>query len=383
MEIVDRLEPGSKLQFLYIRQIINLRESEIQEVMQSGFGNTAVYSKILKTYIQLLQKYSPAELEDELEKTFYAPAEFLPIIRKCSNLPAAAVLYRRDKNFQASLNIYLDLIAETIKSMFGCSSSFPALKARFQKYVNGALYVAQEDLIESNSSSAIWYVVLDRIYNGIKLAREELGERAEAEKVGEYLAGQAKYVLDKTLEYVKPLEILERLTEKYGELEIGLYREALAYVLSACTYQLNVMKTAVRTTRRYAYKELTRYCMEAREGTMAGEVCSKCNERVVDNELACFACGHVFHIDCVNEQNKCHMCIDVSEVMAKKGKDNFHGVESKVIRIGEKHISRVGSSSLITMVNTKKMKQMKRLEVFDRTHCSAISLFMDTSESLN
>jgi len=373
---LSHLSSTSKSRYLYIKELIRVKEAKIEEAKSED------HDKLLEEYIGLMQKFDPEEVEVEVKKPFYLPRKLIPILKESNNLPALAMLHRLNKDFQIALSLYIKLITTSMEELTTKPSQFNQVKEKFTKYLGGALEVSYQSSIAGDTSNTIWTTILDCIYE--KLAQLHSDNRLRGHKltVIQFLTSQIKDILSEISQYASPSGILNQISKGHGDLEIGSYRSIISSLSSVCKHSSSLLKTALSISARYSKKELIKYYIASTQGFLITKnVCWECKTIVTEEieiELVSFTCGHLFHLDCMKERDKCKYCFKISELFEDNKGENTYGEDDsgRCIKITNRQDAIKSSvTSIMIKPNKEKLKKLRRLEVFDRTRTVPFKLF--------
>jgi len=371
---------------LYLGEIIGEKPIEIRAAIENQ--NSADYSKysdLLTKYIELMLTYRPEETVAELEKAYYLPDMMFPIVRKFNNAQCAAILYRKNKEYQKSLDIYIQLLIDFVNEMLKEENISELQKTKFHKFFYYALSIALINYSETyNHETDMWFTLLDKIYT--KLLDLYNNKTGISTKIIEFLTIKAKDILSDLVKYAKPSDIFNRIVEKYSELEIGKFNDIIKYLLTKCEYEYDIAKSAMKVSGQHLQKELEKYITKSTKAYNTSTIiCGKCSRKIEsasNTKMVLFACGHMFHLDCVDPLKGCINCTNVTQQIIESNEENKEKNIEESKRINVIEISGEGVlQPEISMIASKvpkfdkgTMKKIKKLQIFEKLRVKPYSL---------
>ncbi len=338
-----------------------------------------------------MMKQQPEGVAEELSKPYYDAKKFLELAKREENLPAMAVLYLRLQSYDEALEANLQLVDRHYERLVDEAKKlqFESNRGSLRRYFRAALDVCKKSSADHQDNKEPWYKTLDRIYKKLIDVHERngnldrTGARAAVlgalyDRIADFLTGSTKEILSEMVKYIGFTELLCRMADRYGELEVGNSKDILSYILSSYSYQREILRTATEVCSRYLHKELEQFCRASSRGfnVLEPSLCAKCARPTVasaDSQLVAFSCGHVFHEACADFAHGCENCVSVVRTaLGKKEEAKGWGESSGGVRRidisadGETAPAQSVYSSVAVSSGKRKKKLFKKMEIFER-----------------
>ncbi len=344
--VIEKLADHPLLQLEYLSRVLTAKESDLINHTNLAAMNATIdtsstlgeteenvfYQKLLKLHIELLCVHRPDEVVAELKKKYYHPHMCLEICRKTSHRPGEAYLLKKTGAFANALQVYVKLLTEVGETMLQAKerAGLRESMAKFHKLFKSALNVAKKNAVmtqNDENEQELWFTLLDGLYNVVlqtHQAKESLEATTAKEKEQEQehneslmlaitmLNERIKELIEAMMASVRFQTILARVTNKYGQLEVGSFKDLFLNMISSSAYQEKILETASKSIGNDLSQEFNKFVRESCKGcSMQSPICTKCQmpiEHSSSAEIVFFICKHVYHADCLRPSVTCPDC---------------------------------------------------------------------------
>jgi len=328
-EVINKLDLVPELQLEYLTNIIYKRDQEKAKVEKTPNDHPnkketlEIENDLLILNVKLLCMIRPREVRRFLERYEYPLAECLALCEEYNIKDAQAYILERTGAVSPALDLVLQILDERFESLKRANkakkSNISDKLFNIREVLRTAINLCKNnsDKLDKDESRDLWFRVLAHVVEERKIFFEE--SHAKISRIlNEYVI---KDILEPMMLYIDLRDILEEITEKYGNLAFKDLRETFMGILSNYAYQENILKSANNLLSHDIHMsslKLTR--LQSRGIKMKNERCPACHEVFqsrISEEIFLFYCGHAFHKHCLAQSyvKSCEICEEQRETL--------------------------------------------------------------------
>jgi len=289
---------------------------EDQLVSESNANEKKRYEKLLLKHIKLLCELNQKRILPTLEKKYYPNQESIDICSSSGYLPGVAYLLRLSGDLTKSFETYIEILDKSVQKLLGVESGGVVDKDlnEFKENFEGAIKVCEESSelsASSKSSEDLWFRLLDHVYNTFIKCNESTRKSGSITNTREFISTCINSLLITMINFVSFPNLLTRMAEQYGELQIESLKEIFNKMLFSYMYQEKILQTAKALSSsniKQQFEGLTK--LRCRGLPITQEECSRCEKQIEPKDhvnVAAYPCGHIYHRKCIKSK-MCYSC---------------------------------------------------------------------------